>query len=319
MTYMEKFPQTLFVAPEANADGKMPNFPTDFPKLEKVDFPISIAPVYHATGMGMAEKVEPTRGLPSVLLINDNTGKPLGVTTPEYHPVEFGEVHEAIKTTLEENVPSKYRMGISIKEFFENNGAYCEAHYDMPYFRFPVTTPNGWKTHFSPTIIAKVPTNYAVTVIIGLRCSDTGNIYMAGNSMAATRQHRSGFTTDGFVKHLQFMLPQFPKVVTKMQEFADHKINIAQAENLLAMSNEFTETVQGNLLEWIKEEEIPTMGLNKLTLLAAIAAFSCDPENFRVKNEARADNTSETLASRKKWMSSFVSTPMFFGKGGFHA
>lgn len=317
MHMQQHFPKTLFIAPEVSSNGKSSD--VSFPKLNKVNFELGFAPIYYEGALGMAEPIKQQRCMPTVLLTRLDTGGALNIVTPDYHKVEFNELHQAVEKGFRATLPQKYLEGIEVKEFSENGGIYNEVHYDLKNLKFQVKTPNGWETEFNACLIVKSPMQNGVTMILGARCSDTDNIYMLGKSMAATLHHRKNFNTDRFVSHIKHSLPMFPAAVRKLQEFANHKINAAQAKTMFALSPDFTETVQDNLFDWYENEEAITMGHNKLTVLATVAAFAHDSENFKVKNEAVADNTVETLASRKKWMSNLVSTSAFFGKGGFHA
>lgn len=309
------YPKTLPLAPVVQGKGVGPKFP----ELTISNFPLTYKGVYAENEMGIGELIEKRRGLPSNLLCHGVSGIPIHLVDDKYRAVENIEVYNMVKDALAGILPSKYLQNVHLQEIVENGFAYSEMRLSLRDFRFPVKADNGWETQCSPVIMVKNAAQNAVITIVGAECETTGNILSFGNKAAISQRHTGNFGPEPIVKHLQHTLLQFPKAIKALQEFADHKINLEQGRNALEMFTKCTDTVIDELLEQYTQVNIPEMGPNKLGLMMSFADYACDEGAFPVKNAAKADNVGETLALRKKWLASFVSSPFFFGRGGFYA
>jgi len=310
-----KYPQTAPVA--ANPQEK--DLKAKFPALTIADYGLTFKGVYALNDMGFAELLEDRRGLPNNLLCNAETGDPIYLVDDKYRPVPNGELYGIITDALEKLLPPKFLQNVTLDEIVENGYAYNELRLKLKDFRFKLKTANGWETHCSPVIMVKNAAQNAVITIMGAECETTGNILSFGNKAAKSQRHVGNFGPEPIEAHLRYTLMEFPKAVQALQELADHKVNLEQCRNALEMYTKMTDTVIADILDQYIQVTVPEMGTNKFAFMMAVADYACDAEAFPVKNAAKADNVGETLALRKKWMAGLVSSPFFFGRGGFYA
>jgi hypothetical protein len=309
------FPKTAPVAPSASDNGA----PANIPALTIADFPLDYAGAYHLNEMGMAELIKDRRGLPNRLLINAETGDVIHVVTGEYTAVPNAQVDGFMREILMDLFPTKYLQNVELKEKVENQYAFTQLDYGLKDFAFKVKADHDWETTFSPVVSIKNAAQNSVITITSAKCATTGNIISFGNKAAISQRHVGKFSKAPMEAHLRHTLLQFPKAIKAIQNFADQSINLSQAENALNMYTNMTDNVRLDILEQYTQVTAPEMGRNKLALMMAVADFANDPEAFPVKNAAKADNIAETLATRKKWKASLMSSPFFFGRGGFYA
>ena len=182
-----------------------------------------------------------------------------------------------------------------------------------------MTAGEHFETKLIPVVSVKNAAQHSLITIVGAKFLMTDNILSLGAKAALSQRHVGKFTKEPIEKHLRHTLMQFPQVAQAMQGFANQVINVEQAKNAINMYTNMTDNVQADILEQFVDVTAVEMGTNKLALLMAVADFACDAEAFPVKNSAKADNVAETLATRKKWMAGLVSSPFFFGRGGFYA
>jgi|TARA_R110002167_G_scaffold103167_1_gene267125 hypothetical protein len=263
------------------------------------------------TNLDFGVAYEPTKMEGKKYVINDKTGKYIGIVgdgfTCASHPTFFN----SIKEVIQDNRMPHELDNANVKISTSRNGAWALIDVTLPNVKHTIFTDKH-QTEISERVIALHGvdgscSNQVYQGAIDMFCT---NGQISGDYDKIRKKNTSGFNIDRFIQELKDAKTNFDIRCSQMQRWAETPVRVNVK---LLLEDIIKSDRQSKKMYSLAQQEFSKRGKNVFALYSAFTNYSsyADERNgFNIRNTGN-DTQAETMWKREQEVAKWISAPRF--------
>jgi len=262
--------------------------------------------------LDFAVDFEDTKVSDKKYVINQNTGKYLGIVGKSFQCASHGDFYRGVIENVTEELNAYEVRGADMQWRTARNGAWAMLDITLPNMKGTITTDKH-ETSIGNRIISLhgIDGSCSNQVFFGAIDFFCTNGMITGDYDKVRKKNTANFTLDGFIKELTRARSDFYDTAEKMQVWANTSTKYVDVKSLL--DDMIGSKRKAEKMFQLYNHEVNVRGHNKFSLYSAFtnyASYADERNGFNLKNTGN-DTQAISMWSREQEVSKWVSDPKF--------